>query len=101
MFSLSVQKSIALIMAICLVVFLTAMITVFKINKKYLKLTITFFYVIFLFLIITFNQKYGKHENFKSKYPFKAGSIFPGHLNMLPELKKGVRPGNSPHRRRD
>lgn len=101
MFSLSVQNSIALILGLWVVVYIIALITVFKINKKYLNLTVFFFNIIVLFIVIKLNQKYRKHENFKSKYPFKAGSIYPGHLNMLPELKKGVRPGNSPHRSRD
>ena len=101
MFSLSVQNSIALILGSWVVVYIIALIIVFKINKKYINLTVLFFNIIVLFIVIKLNQKYRKHESFKSKYPFQAGSIYPGHLNMLPELKKGVRPGNSPHRRRD
>ena len=56
---------------------------------------------IILLVVIIVLQKKKQNENFVSKYPFRTGSIFPGHLNMLPEIKKGVRPGNSPHRRRD
>ena len=57
--------------------------------------------IVILFVLIFYMQKKNTPENFVSKYPFRKGSIFPGHLNMLPELRKGVRPGNSPHRSRD
>ena len=65
------------------------------------QLVISLLVIVILLVVILCVQKKNKQENFKSRYPFQAGSIYPGHLNMLPELKKGVRPGNSPHRSRD
>ena len=65
------------------------------------QLVISLLVIVILLVVILCVQKKNKQENFKSKYPFQAGSIYPGQLNMLPQLKKGVRPGNSPHRSRD
>ena len=56
---------------------------------------------VILLVVIIVLQKNNKNENFVSKYPFRTEGIYPGQLNNLPEIKKGVRPGNSPHRRRD
>jgi hypothetical protein len=42
-------------------------------------------------------------ENFKSSpYPLPKyhNQIFQGHTSCRPDIKKGVRPGNSPFRRR-
>lgn len=64
------------------------------------KILVSLGVVIVLFLLILYLHKIYTPEKFVSKYPFPTDAIF-SFSGYMAELKKGVRPGNSPHRSRD
>ena len=63
-------------------------------------IVLALFIITILFIKFTY---YSPKENFKSSpYPLPKyhNQIFQGHIHCRPDIKKGIRPGNSPFRRR-